>query len=77
MSEQGGKLGQVDQGKKAVPIDPEGEQRELEAAGWEKVDVQGKIFWVDPQSGYRYPQDSAIRRMRQMQEDAERGRGEA
>ena len=52
-----------DKERKAVPIDPEGEQRELEAAGWEKVDVQSKIFWVNPQSGHRYPQGPAIRRM--------------
>lgn len=66
-----------DKEQKAVPIDPEGEQRELEAAGWERLDVQGKIFWVNPQSGHRHPQGPAIRRMRQMQEDAERGRREA
>jgi hypothetical protein len=57
-----------------VPIDPKGEQRELEAGGWERVeDAQGKIFWVNPESGHRYPQGPAIRRMRQMQEDASGG----
>jgi hypothetical protein len=62
----------------AVPIDPEGEQRELEAAGWERVDVQGKIFWLNPESGHRYPQGPAIRRLRQQRhEDAERERDEA
>ena len=61
-----------DKEPEAVPIDPEGEQRELEAAGWERVeDAQGKVFWVNPQGGHRYPQGPAIRRMRQMQEDAE------
>jgi hypothetical protein len=62
----------------AVSIDPEGEQRELEAAGWERVDVQGKLFWVNPESGHRYPQGPAIRRLRQQRhEDANRERDEA
>ena len=57
-----------------VPIDPKGEQRELEDGGWERVeDAQGKVFWVNPESGHRYPQGPAIRRMRQMQEDADGG----
>ncbi len=60
-----------DKEQKAVPIDPEGEQRELEAAGWERMDVQGKVFWVNPQSGHRYPQGPAIRRLRQMREEVE------
>lgn len=62
-----------DKEQKAVPIDPEGEQRELEAAGWERLDIQGKVLWMNPKSGHRYPQGPAIRRMRQMQEDAEQG----
>jgi hypothetical protein len=65
-----------DKEQKTVPIDPEGEQRELEAAGWERLDVQGKVLWVNPQSGHRYPQGPAIRRLRQIQEEAEQGRGE-
>lgn len=65
-----------DQEQNSVPIDPEGEQRELEAAGWERLDIQGKVLWVNPESGHRYPQAPAIRRLRQMQEDVERGRGE-
>jgi hypothetical protein len=28
-----------DKEQKTVPIDPEGEQRELEAADWERLDV--------------------------------------
>ena len=60
-----------------VPIDPQGEQRELEAGGWERVeDAQGKVFWVNPESSHRYPQGPAIRRLRQIQEEAEQGRGE-
>ena len=38
--------------------------------------IQGKVLWVNPQSGHRYPQGPAIRRLRQMQEDVERGRSE-
>lgn len=64
-----------DKEQKSVPIDPEGEQRELEAAGWERLDIQGKVLWVNPESGHRYPQGPAIRRLRQMQEDVERERG--
>ena len=48
-----------------------GEERELEAAGWERVDVKGKVFWMNPESGHRYPRRPAIRRLRQMQQDAE------
>ncbi len=65
-----------DKEQKTVPIDPEGEQRELEAAGWERMEVQGKVLWVNPQSGHRYPQGPAIRRLRQIQEEADQGRGD-
>ena len=65
-----------DKEQKTVPIDPEGEQRELEAAGWKRMDVQGKVLWVNPQSGHRYPQGPAIRRLRQIREESEQGRGE-
>jgi hypothetical protein len=42
------------------------------------VNVQGKIFWLNPGSGHRYPQGPAIRRLRQQRhEDAERERDEA
>ena len=44
----------------AVPIDKEGEQRELEGAGWGKVERQGKILWRNPESGHLYPQGAAI-----------------
>ena len=42
-----------DKEQKTVPIDTEGEQRELEAAGWERLDVKGKVVWVNVQSGHR------------------------
>lgn len=47
------------------------EERELEAAGWARVDVQNKVFWVNPESGHRHLRRPAIRRLRQMQQDAE------
>jgi hypothetical protein len=60
-----------DDGPESVPIDPEGEQRELEAGGWERVEVQGKTFWVNPESGHRYPQGPAVRRLRQQHGEGE------
>jgi hypothetical protein len=46
---------------KSVPIDIEAEQRELEAAGWERIETAaGKILWRNPESGYLYPQGTAI-----------------
>jgi hypothetical protein len=47
-----------------VPIDPEAQQRELEAAGWERLERQGKVVWRHPESGALYPQGPAIRRLR-------------
>ncbi len=41
-------------------IDKEAEQRELEAAGWEKVEREGKTVWRNPKSGYLYPQGVAV-----------------
>lgn len=49
----------------AVPIDPEAERRELEAAGWERiVERSGKVVWQHPTSGALYPQGAAIARLR-------------
>ncbi len=47
----------------AVPIDPEGEQRELEAAGWKRMERMGKTVWCSP-GGHLYPQGAAIARLR-------------
>jgi hypothetical protein len=44
----------------AEPIDKEAEQRELEAAGWEQMEREGKIVWRNPESGFLYPQGTAI-----------------
>ncbi len=48
----------------AVSIDPGNEQRELEAAGWERLERQGKIVWQNPHSGHLYPQGAAIALLR-------------
>lgn len=48
----------------SVPYDPDKEQRKLEAAGWKRVDRQGKLFWKNPQSGHLYPQGTAVARLR-------------
>ncbi len=48
----------------SVSYDPSKEQRKLEAAGWERVDRQGKLFWRNPQSGHLYPQGTAVQRLR-------------
>ena len=37
------------------------EQRKLEAAGWERVERQGKLLWRNPQSGHLYTQGSAVK----------------
>ncbi len=48
----------------AEQIDKEAEQRKLEAAGWERIERQGKIVWRNPESGHLYPQGAAIARVR-------------
>jgi hypothetical protein len=49
----------------SVPIDPEAERRELEAAGWERIEERsGKVVWRHPTSGALYPQGAAIARLR-------------
>ena len=46
----------------AVPIDPEAERRELEAAGWERFEKgTGEVVWWHPTSGTLYSQGAAIR----------------
>ncbi len=48
----------------SVSYDPSKEQRKLEAAGWERVDRQGKLFWRNPESGHLYPQGTAVQRLK-------------
>ena len=40
-------------------------QRELEAAGWERTERQGKVIWRNPKSGYLYPEDVAAAMIRE------------
>ncbi len=52
------------------------EQRKLEAAGWERVERQGKLFWRNPHSGHLYTQDSALKRLRAIS-FSEKSKGES
>src|SRR5919112_890021 len=36
-----------------------GEERELEGAGWERVEVEGETYWSKPDSGRLYPRGAA------------------
>jgi len=47
-----------------VPVDPEAQQRELEQAGWQRIERLDKAVWRHPQSGHFYPQGAAIQRLR-------------
>ncbi len=58
-----------------VSYDPEKEQRKLEAAGWEREDRQGKLFWRNPQSGRLYPQGAAVQRLREIAASEEESEG--
>ena len=35
------------------------EEQELEEAGWERVEVGGRISWRRPDTGYLYPRGAA------------------
>ena len=48
----------------AIPIDLQAQQRELEAAGWEREDHQGKLLWRHPVSGHLYQQGPAYNRLK-------------
>jgi len=56
-SEGSGAYGEV---AKTVPVDLKAQQRELEAAGWERLERVGKLVWRNPRSGHLYPQGAAI-----------------
>lgn len=51
-------------------IDKEAEQRELENAGWERLEREGKIVWRNPESGHLYPQGAALALARKNADDA-------
>lgn len=46
------------------PLETEEAQRELEAAGWERVERGGKLLWRNPKSGHLYPQGAAVSALR-------------
>ena len=52
------------EGGETVPVDLEAQQRELEAAGWERLERMGKLDWRRPYSNYLYPQGAAIALLR-------------
>ena len=54
----------------------EAERRELEAAGWKPIERMDKIVWRNPASGYLYPQDVAIRRVREEEDTPTRAHRE-
>jgi hypothetical protein len=35
------------------------EEQELEEAGWEQVEVQGRTYWSRPDTGHLYPRGPA------------------
>jgi len=47
-------------GAGTVRVDLEAQERELVAAGWERLERVGKIVWRNPRSGHLYPQGAAI-----------------
>ena len=62
----------------AVPVDLETQRRELEEAGWTRLERMGKVVWQRPNSNYLYPQGVAIRLVREVtdNEPAESGEPE-
>lgn len=61
----------------SVSYNPAEEQRKLEAAGWRRVERQGKLFWGNPQSGHLYPQGTAGQRLRAITAFDEEPEGDA
>ncbi len=62
----------------AVPVDLEAQRRELEEAGWKRLERLGKVVWQRPNSNYLYPQGVAVRLIREAadNEPAESGEPE-
>jgi hypothetical protein len=53
----------------AAPVDLEAQRRELEEAGWTRIERLGKVVWRKPNSTYLYPQGVAIRLVREAAEN--------
>lgn len=54
----------------AERLDQEAERQDLEAAGWVRMEREGKIVWRNPESGHLYPQGAAVALVRR---NTERG----
>jgi hypothetical protein len=52
--------GAYGEGAETTQVELEAQRRELEAAGWERLDRLDKLVWRNPRSGYLYPQGAAI-----------------
>jgi hypothetical protein len=61
----------------AAPVDLEAQRRELEEAGWTRIERLGKVVWRRPNSTYLYPQGVAIRLVREAAENESAEPGEA
>jgi len=61
----------------AAPVDLEAQRRELEEAGWTRIERLGKVVWRRPNSNYLYPQGVAIRLVREAADNESTESGEA
>ena len=52
-----------------APVDLDAQRRELEEAGWVRIERLGKVVWRRPNSAYLYPQGVAIRLVREAAEN--------
>jgi hypothetical protein len=60
-----------------VPVDLEAQRRELEEAGWVRIERLGKVVWRRPNSAYLYPQGVAVRLVREAADNESTESGEA
>ena len=61
--------GRLLSGDRAAELLGREEERALEQAGWERVEIQGEGYWRKPDSGYLYPQKAAHDVMRSTEEE--------
>ena len=60
-----------------APVDLEAQRRELEEAGWVRMERLGKVVWRRPNSAYLYPQGVAVRLVREAPDNESTASGEA
>ena len=60
-----------------APVDLEAQRRELEEAGWVRMERLGKVVWRRPNSAYLYPQGVAVRLVREAADNESTESGEA